>query len=322
MKKTILRISVIVILLFGNNFLSMAQYSNDFAMRSYNLFYENPAYAGAADLYNLSTSFRKQWTGITGSPERYYLTFNMPFQRKHVLASKNPKTKAPHHGAGFKLENNKIGFVNGIALQACYAYHIPVLRKFMLAAGIGVGFQNYSINSSQLNFVFTDTDPVINSFNHFTPTGEVGLNLYSNKFFVSGALRQLASNGYTFSSNAISLYTQSRQFVTAVGCSLNVAPKVTMVPVLLNRSNFETPITTEAVLNFDFNKLFYCGLGYRHHIAVSINAGFRILDALDFLYSYDYTTSQLSGTNGGSHEILLRLHKPTPIKVDYPSDYW
>ncbi len=322
MKFKLIRVLFFSTVLYFSHSVIYAQYSNDYAMRSYNLFFENPAYAGAADLYNISTSYRKQWTGIEGSPERFYLTFNKPFKRKHVLAKKNDATKEPHHGMGLKLENNKVGFINGISLEGCYAYHIPVFKKFMLAGGIGFGFQNYKIDGNQYNFVFTTSDPVVTTLNHFMPDGEIGINLYSPKFFISGALRQIISDGYSFSNSSFSIDNNSKQLVTAIGCSLSVMPKLKMIPTVLNRSNFKSPFTTEAVLNFEYNKFIYFGLGYRHQIATSLNIGFRVMHSLDFIYSYDYTISELSGLSGSSHEILLRLHKPTPIKVDYPSDYW
>jgi hypothetical protein len=65
----------------------------------------------------------------------------------------------------------------------------------------------------------------------------------------------------------------------------------------------------------------YGGLGYRNQDALSLMAGYQILPSLRLAYSYDITTSALSGYSGGSHEIFLNYRFNIEIPEKVPGSY-
>ncbi|NCP52868.1 MAG: type IX secretion system membrane protein PorP/SprF, partial [Flavobacteriales bacterium] len=53
------------------------------------------------------------------------------------------------------------------------------------------------------------------------------------------------------------------------------------------------------------NEKLEAGLGYRLGDAVSALVNFRVTPELRIGYAYDYTTTNLSSYNSGSHEIFI-----------------
>ncbi|NDH90423.1 MAG: type IX secretion system membrane protein PorP/SprF [Flavobacteriia bacterium] len=74
-------------------------------------------------------------------------------------------------------------------------------------------------------------------------------------------------------------------------------------------------------IHYNAPTFIYGGLGYRNQDAISLMAGYEILPSLRLAYSYDITTSALSGYSGGSHEIFLNycfnIEIPEPIPGSY-----
>jgi hypothetical protein len=77
------------------------------------------------------------------------------------------------------------------------------------------------------------------------------------------------------------------------------------------------PVTVDASANFLLYEKLTLGAAYRWDDAVSALAGFQISRNLWAGYSYDYSTTELSKYNDGSHEIIIRFQlmpKTTRIK--------
>jgi type IX secretion system PorP/SprF family membrane protein len=299
-----------------------AQFSQDFSLRQYNLFLENPAYAGSYDFYHAAMGFRKQWSQMNGSPERMYATFHTPFNKEHILALERREIRSAHHGAGIKILSDHTALLRDHYVMANYAYHVPLTSKLMLSMAIGAGFVNNRINQDKLDFVFTTTDPAVQYYSRIRPALESGVLLYHGKYFVSVSAKQLLTGARSFADQAYSISNPYAQFFSAAGCSLKVSNKTLLVPVLMNRISLAGKMANEAYLNANFDSKFYAGVGMKWRESLNFQAGLRVLKNVDFLYSYGITTSFLYNKNSGNHEFMLRLNQPTPIKIEHPADYW
>src|SRR5690606_18581747 len=88
-------------------------------------------------------------------------------------------------------------------------------------------------------------------------------------------------------------------------------------PAVLGKIVSGAPVTVDASANFLLYEKLTLGAAYRWDDAVSALAGFQISRNLWAGYSYDYSTTELTKYNDGSHEIIIRFQlipKNTRIK--------
>ncbi|MGB0423082.1 MAG: type IX secretion system membrane protein PorP/SprF, partial [Flavobacteriales bacterium] len=65
------------------------------------------------------------------------------------------------------------------------------------------------------------------------------------------------------------------------------------------------PVSMDVTANFLVDDWLWLGGMYRFGDAFALIASFQVTDQLRAGYSYDYTLSELSGYNSGSHELML-----------------
>jgi type IX secretion system PorP/SprF family membrane protein len=69
----------------------------------------NPAYAGFRDAVNITTMFRKQWTGFKTAPQSAFLSADMPIANKRV-------------GVGIKLIDDRDEITKTLGAQGVYSF--------------------------------------------------------------------------------------------------------------------------------------------------------------------------------------------------------
>ncbi len=85
----------------------------------------NPAYAGNRGALNIAAFYRKQWVGISGSPETMTLSVDAP-----LLDAKL--------GLGLIISNDKIGVTKETRFNTNYSYKIN-MKNGILSLGLGAG---------------------------------------------------------------------------------------------------------------------------------------------------------------------------------------
>jgi type IX secretion system PorP/SprF family membrane protein len=76
-------------------------------------------------------------------------------------------------------------------------------------------------------------------------------------------------------------------------------------PAFMAKTVKGSPLAVDLTANVLINERLEAGLGYRLGDAVSALVNFRITPELRIGYAYDYTTTNLSTYNSGSHEIFI-----------------
>ncbi|MFY7651205.1 MAG: PorP/SprF family type IX secretion system membrane protein, partial [Chitinophagaceae bacterium] len=162
----------------------------------------NPAITGIENYTDVKVSHRHQWVGLQDAPVTTYLTVHTPLGKKDdratmnsydVTSNINPMGKRywddytasePHHGIGLQIVNDRIGPFNTFSAMATYAYHLGLSAKTNISAGVGVGFNNISINQ-QKTFFGADfpIDPALSNsreFGRYRLDVSAGVYLYSS----------------------------------------------------------------------------------------------------------------------------------------------
>src|SRR5688500_5061869 len=160
------RIAVIVtmaIFVNGCGLQLLAQQKPHYTQYILNQYIVNPALTGIENYTDIKFSHRHQWVGIQDAPVTSYFTIHSPIGKQDFRTTatsfetpgENPRGKnywedytaaSPHHGVGLQVIRDVTGPLSNTSAYATYAYHLGLSPQTSLAAGFGVGFNNYSLD--------------------------------------------------------------------------------------------------------------------------------------------------------------------------------
>lgn len=319
-----------IIILFGGLILTasvFAQQRPEYTQYVQNYFLINPAAAGIEKDINITTSFRKQWAGLNGSPATSYLTFNTPLRNKKtgmdITSAKDYRVlyspAEPHHALGFTIINDEAGALNRFVAYATYAYHLQLSSKVNLSAGISGGISTINVRPSKLSLE-TIVDPAVYNYTG-KPRADVnaGMAIYGEQFFAGISLQQIVPSKVRTSGNQINLYGDRKfpDLFVSGGYRFEVNEDISIIPTVMLKYINNIPVTFDVNTKFDYKDLVWVGASYRYRSGMAAFAGVRLPDEIKFGYSYDLTTSGLQKVSSGTHEFWLAFTlKRNPNAID------
>ncbi len=255
----------------------------------------NPAYAGTRDAMNLLLLSRIQWSGLEGAPKTNTFTMHTPLNNYKM-------------GVGFSIVSDKIGPVNNYYFNFNYAYRINITDKMILSMGIKGGFYNYYVGLSS-DMVENPSDPAFqgNLERKFQPNAGVGLYLYTDKFYAGFSIPKMIetdlSNAEISSSNVFG--ELKRHYFLMSGYVFDVSSDLKIRPSFIYKMVEGAPPSTDITAQLIYQKKYWIGATYRIGDAIAFLADIQITKQLMIGYSYDFSVSNLSSYNRGSHEIII-----------------
>lgn len=254
----------------------------------------NPAYAGTRNALNVLFLSRQQWTGMRGAPQTNDFTMHTPLNNNKM-------------GLGLSVLSDKIGPVNNLYVNFNYAYRVDVSEQLTLSMGIKGGFYNYYVSLGDLNV--GDADPSFNSGDveqRFQPNAGLGLYLYSNKFYVGASIPKLISTDLSGVQTSTGTLGELKQhFFLMGGYVMDLNQDFKFKPALISKMVQGAPPSTDITAQFIYQETYWFGATYRIGAAVAFIGNIQINRQLMVGYSYDYSVSNLSNYNNGSHEIII-----------------
>jgi type IX secretion system PorP/SprF family membrane protein len=289
-KLILLLISFLAASIFGFS-QQMVGYSN-FLMNDY---YFNPAIAGSKKVHEANISYRNQWVGFDGAPVLLMGNFMGSYKNEGKV------------GYGASIISERKGITDNTAIYLNYTYHFRLTDKIKLGLGIRPGYMQHRI--SLYDAIIADSgDDVLTGTVYAANAIDVnaGFHLYSPKFFIMGSFQRLMGRQIQFTSYNSSL---AFHYNTIAGYNFKFQnskkKQMEIQPSLMVRFVRPLPIQVTGMLRFTYENKFWGGLLYRTDDAIGIMAGMKIKDRFDVGYSFDYTVSNLSNYQSGSHEIML-----------------
>jgi type IX secretion system PorP/SprF family membrane protein len=290
------------IILFVFFFLSIlkatAQQDPHFTQYMTNMSAVNPAYATATPaILNLGSLYRYQWTGIEGAPKTLTLFAHTPI---------NDKIEA-----GFSLISDDIG--DGAKKEtnffADFAYIVQLDEKQKLSFGLKGGFTsiNTNFNGFRLNSGDVSTDKAFaDNVNETVPNIGVGAYYFTDNYYVGLSAPNLLSAEHVKSRADINSFgPQEIHTYFTGGYVFDINESFKLKPAFMAIFVKGAPVSVDLTANVLYNEKFELGAAYRFNDSVSILINVNVTPNLRVGYSYDYTTSNLSQFNSGSHEIVL-----------------
>ncbi len=323
---------------------SAAQQKPHYTQYILNQYIVNPALTGIENYVDVKLSHRAQWVGLLDAPVTTYFTIHGPIGKSDdkVTATSfrksgvNPRGKSywddyvaskPHHGIGLQVINDRTGPLNHFSAFATYAYHIGVSTRSNLAAGIGLGVTNISLNSDKLEFA--TVDPAVYSsgvINQVKFDANAGLYLYSADYFVGISVQQLVPAKVEFSNNTNSVKALESKFVPhffgTAGYRFSLGDDFNFIPSLMVKYINPLPAQFEVNGKLQYQDLIWIGASYRNKDGIAGMIGFNISNVFNIGYSYDYTTSKLNNYTKGTHEFVVGFVIGNKYGDSCPRNVW
>lgn len=290
-----------------------AQQDAQYSQYIFNGIYINPAYAGYRERVSINATYRNQWTGIEGAPKSFSLAVDAIMPNERV-------------GLSLTMNAEQLGAQKNISAFANYAYRFPINEEgtSKLAFGLGVGVMQSGLNGDMLNP--RDLD------DNFIPSGTVkqiipdiraGVFFSTPKMYIGASVNNLIGK-YILDKKSLdyNFPTPKPHYYLTGGVLIPIEEYVIdFKPFFLIKDDIKGPTVLDINAFFLFKQKVWLGAGYRTGIKLynkpalqgDVNnnnaligmAEIIISERLRLGYSYDFSTSNLAGYAGSTHEISL-----------------
>jgi len=273
---------------------SLAQQDPQYSQYMYNTMSVNPGYAGQRDVLSITGLYRTQWVGLDGAPKTQTFSLHSPLRNEKI-------------GLGLSVVNDKLGPSSETYFDANFSYTIPldVLKEYKMSFGLKAGFHVLSLDWSKGMYQNPD-NAFGENLNLFSPTIGAGVYWHNRKSYLGFSIPNFITTDH-YDDFQESVAAEKLHYYIIGGYVFNLSQKTKLKPAFLLKAVSGAPLIADLSANFLFNEKITLGLAYRWDDAISGLAGFQISDSLFIGYAYDYTTTNLSNYNSGSHEIMLRF---------------
>lgn len=310
---------------------SNAQQKPHYTQYILNNYILNPALSGIENYTDVKLSHRHQWVGLQDAPVTSYLSIHGSIGKKDhprpntsiidpYADPENPRGNKywedyeaanPHHGVGLQVINDQAGPFQNTSLMGTYAYHMRLNKKTNIAAGIGLGFSSFRLNTNKLFFGEDfPVDPAIASggvLGRARLNANAGLWVYSDKYFIGLSANQLLPTKIEYAPNLVRLTDgklQPHLFATA-GYRFLIQEDFNLIPSVMVKKVGSIPVQVDVNAKLQYRDLLWVAASYRAQYGFAAFAGFNVLNRVSISYAYDYTTTRLNTVSRGTHEILL-----------------
>ena len=292
------KIIFVIITFLGVGMGLFGQQDPHYSMYMFNGMAINPAYAGSRGQVSSLLLLREQWLGFDGRPRTQSFTIHGP-------------TRNLRHGFGFSVVNDQMGPIQDLALNAAYAYRIPIGEEGALALGLQGSLANYRSTLTDLrtngdpNQVPSPTDnaQANNNVNLWLPNIGTGIYFNTKRFFLGGSILNLIENELTENPTGDPVTQRYRHYVATTG--LVIGNKVKLKPSVLLKYQQAAGAQADLNLSLLFKEKFWLGASFRTEDAWVFIAQWQIAAPLRIGYAYDLSTNSLRSQINGSHEFML-----------------
>ncbi|WP_276349268.1 type IX secretion system membrane protein PorP/SprF [Daejeonella sp. JGW-45] len=264
----------------------------------FNTFEINPAYAGGRDAIQITTMFRKQWTGFKTAPQSTFLSVDMPVTDKRI-------------GLGLKIVDDRDEITKTVGAQGAYSYKIPLGDYSALAFGLQAGAMNFKSDFTEVDVI----DPNDPSFSQVVNSVKVnfgtGAFFNTENFFVGLSIPNLIKQN--LKKNSIDNpgdIKQNTHIYFNTGYVFHLNDDFVVKPSVLVRGLVGSPVSVDVNTNLWIADMLSLGASYRNKSAIVGIINLRVLPELYMGYAYDHSISRLNIIAKGSHEVILRYEIP------------
>lgn len=286
---------ILMVVLFS--IIVRGQQDPQFTHYMYNMSVINPAYAtDNPDVMNIGGLYRSQWVGAVGGPVTGTFFAHKPLSKRVEM--------------GVSFVHDEIGdVVNENNVYVDFAYVLPLSEKTKLSFGAKGGATFFDTNFN--GFVYTDPlpDPAFqNNISKVFPNIGAGMYLFGDNYYAGISVPNLLMTKHLERQSGITTTGVEAMHYFITGgyvFTFNGNDNFKLKPAFMAKAVSGAPLSLDVTANALINNFFEFGVGYRKGDAVSGLVNFYVTPTLRIGYSYDYTLTNLSKFNSGSHEVFV-----------------
>jgi type IX secretion system PorP/SprF family membrane protein len=282
-----------------------AQQDPMYSQYMFNMLSVNPAFAGSRETLTATALYRKQWVGIDGAPTTVTFSADGPIRNQRMAL-------------GINIVSDRIGISKTTMINASYAYRVMLVNGGVLSLGLQGGINQYRADYSSVQTYYPGLDPpqidqaFASSEGSLFPNFGFGAYYYTGRFFVGMGVPKMLKNNLTGTNSPTIDFTsypnrQNRHLFITSGYSFDMNQDWTLKPSLLIKGVHGAPLEMDVNVNAWWRQKVGAGLSYRSADAMVAMLQFQAKPEINFGYAYDMTLSKFSGTNSGSHELMVRF---------------
>jgi type IX secretion system PorP/SprF family membrane protein len=263
----------------------------------FNPFVINPAITGTHSYYQVWLNSRLQWIGMNDAPLTNTLSIYGPLENYDM-------------GVGGFVYSDVTGPTSRVGMNGSYAYNFAINEDYRLSAGLSLGFLQYKIDGTQIDFEVQEADGGIKEA-FFLPDASIGVDFYNNLLHVGLSATQLFNNKIDVIESMDSAQVdnafgrlKSHYYLTA-GYKYFVNREIAIEPTLILRA--VNPSTPQLDFNARviYNNMVWGGISFRTNDAISIIGGYSHENKVFLGLSYDIGITDLAGSNAGTFEAIV-----------------
>ncbi|HTE29056.1 MAG TPA: type IX secretion system membrane protein PorP/SprF [Chryseolinea sp.] len=284
-----------------------AQQSAQFTQYMFNGLILNPAYAGMDKSLSMTFVNRSQWISIDGAPVTQTLS-------AHTLLTKQQL------GIGLTLVNDKIGIHKNQKIMGAASYHLKVSPKGTLSFGLQGGLNIVKSNYASLASNSSTMDPQLANAGIAQTYMNLGMGFYfsSPRFHVGFSIPDLMPQRYALN-DTITVTWQKAHYFLFSKYIIPLNDELQLEPSMLIKYNPGLPLSFDINACLVIKKALTLGLSYRKSESIDFLLKAQLTPQLQFGYSYDYVTGEVSNVSRGTHELMVSyLFKYTHTNVASP----
>ncbi len=286
-----------------------------------NPFSLSPAFAGFNGNTEAFLSYRRNWVGIPGAPQKANISMQMPIKE--------------HSGAGLNIINQTSGNFQHFSALLCYAYHTELTSDIWLSFGIGLELYKNQIDLSKVKS--QTNDPYL--INQQMLTGTTFDATASFLCYVKGLIagitvpRTIGMEAYYRKENE-ETFSLSRLYSVHLSYPIAVNSDITLSPMVKAITTQNSPVFYEVDATINFKKQIWGGATYRKDNAIGIHIGGALDHKFIMQYNYEFGIKGIASLSSGTHELtlgyLIRDNAKTPaltvfgkaIKIEKQDTTW
>lgn len=287
----------IILMLLGilTGFQAIAQQDPMLSQYMFNGLFLNPAYAGSRKYWSSTLTYRKQWVGMSGSPETSIIAVDGPIAAKNM-------------GLGISFMYDHIGVSTHNKITANYSYQIRTSPNSKLALGVNASLSQF--NGRLQDLVIWDQGDQVFSQNvngMYIPSFGVGAYHFGERHYIGISIPTLFAyqNQYNFNFDLSKASFLRRHYLLTGGYVFTLSPTVKLKPSVLLKYVAHAPLEADINLSVYYKNMISAGVSYRTNDALVFLVEYQANNYFRIGYAYDITTTAVRNYSSGSHEIMI-----------------
>lgn len=267
----------------------------------------NPAFGGSREGLTVFGSFRRQWAGISGSPQSLLLTAHTPLKNQQLTT-------------GLSVYRQSIHVSDNTGVQASVGYRFRIGSGTWMALALLPGVSIRSSNWTDTDLMEGDDPVFAENESNATPLAGFGISVYAADFFAGFSVPTLMVAD-DFGRRDAEFAPDQATYILTGGYLWQADERVHLQPSVMARYDKRDDLVANVNLDVIYRRMFWLGASWQTTGDIIATVACQALPQLRVAYSYGYCAGDLKGFNSGTHEVSVQYDFVYPKRVQSPRFY-